>query len=99
MLGRGLINAEPQPDRRKLDECEVIGGKLVVVRCGPTTLLDLVEEAFDEVAGSVEIRTEADRTVAIAFRRDVGPSAFLDGELSDPVGVADSVENDSERAY
>lgn len=35
----------------------------------PTTLLDLVEEAFDEIAYSNEVWTEADRLVAITFRR------------------------------
>jgi len=33
-------------------------------------LLDPVKEPFDQVAGSVEIRAEADRIVAIAFRWD-----------------------------
>jgi hypothetical protein len=51
-LGRGLINADPQPDRRKLHESEVIRRELVVARRSPTTVLDLVEELFDQVAGS-----------------------------------------------
>jgi hypothetical protein len=29
VLGRGLINTEPQPYRRKLEECEGVGRKLV----------------------------------------------------------------------
>src|SRR5262249_29146672 len=36
---------------------------------------------------AVEVRAEADRSAAIAFRRDVGPRALLHGKLSDPVGV------------
>jgi hypothetical protein len=48
-----------------------------VARCDPTALFDFVEEAFDEIVGSVEIRAEADWRVAIAFRRDVGPRSFL----------------------
>src|SRR5882762_9148010 len=46
-------------------------------RRGPTTLLDPIEEPFDPVTGAVEIRPEADRIVAIDFRRDIGPCAFL----------------------
>jgi hypothetical protein len=63
-----------------LNECEVVGGELVVARCDATTLFDLVEEAFNEVAGSVEIRTEADWLVAVALGRDVGLRPLLDGE-------------------
>jgi hypothetical protein len=54
-------------------------------------LLDPVEEAFDEVAGSIEVWTETDRFVAIAFRRDVGPCSLVDGEYSDPVRVVASI--------
>src|ERR1700683_5768908 len=90
-LGRGLASAEPQPDRRELDEREVICGELVVARRDPTTLLDSIEEPCDLVAGTVEIRTEADRVVAIALRRDVSPCTFLHGKLSDPVGAVRTV--------
>jgi hypothetical protein len=54
-----------------LDEGKIVGGQFVVASCDPTTLLDPVKEPFDQVAGSVEIRAEADRIVAIAFRWDV----------------------------
>ena len=53
LLGRGLTSAEPQPDLRKLDKCKVIGSELVAARCDPAALFDLVEEAFDPVAGAV----------------------------------------------
>jgi hypothetical protein len=65
----------------------VIDGELVVARRDPTTLLDTIEEPLDQIAGAVQIRAEADRIVAIAFRWDVNPSAFLDRKLSDPVRV------------
>jgi hypothetical protein len=70
-----------------LDEGKVVGGKSVVACGDPTTLLDLIEEPFDPVAGTIEIRAEADRVIAIAFGRDVCPRAFFDGKLSDPIGV------------
>ncbi len=61
----------------KLNECEVVGRELVVARCDPTTLLDPVEEAFNDIAGSVEAWAETDWLIAVAFRRDVGPGALL----------------------
>ncbi len=60
-------------------------------RCDSTTLFDPVEEPFDEVAGSIKVLTEADRFITIAFRRDVGPRSFVDGEVSDPVGVVATI--------
>jgi hypothetical protein len=100
LLERGLVNAKPQPYRRELDEGKVVSGEFVVARCDPTAMLDFVEETFDEVAGSIEVWTEADRLVAITFRRDVGPRALLDGEFSDPIGVvatASSIDPDFRR--
>jgi len=59
------LNALPQPDRRKLDESEVVGRQLVVARCNPMTVLDLVKEPLDQVAGAIEMRAEADELAAI----------------------------------
>src|SRR6266566_2606602 len=59
VLGRGLINAQPQAYRCKLDECEVVGRELVVARCHTPIVLDLVEEPLDQVASPVKIRTKA----------------------------------------
>jgi hypothetical protein len=58
-LGRGLISAQPQPDRRELNECKVVSSEFVVARCNPATVLDLVEEPLDQVPSAVEIGTEA----------------------------------------
>jgi hypothetical protein len=41
-----------------LNECEVVGRELVVARCDSTTLLDPVEEAFNDIAGPVELWAE-----------------------------------------
>jgi hypothetical protein len=54
-------------------------------------VLDLVEEALDQVPSAIAIRAEADRLVAIAPRWDVGPGALLNGQCSDPVGIITSV--------
>jgi len=70
---------------------EEISGGFVVARRDPPTLFDLIEEPLDKVARSVEMRAKADRLVAIASRRYVGPSAPLGDECSDPIGVLASV--------
>ena len=90
-LGRGLINAQPQADAGQLDEGEIVGGELVVASGDAATLLDLVEEPLDQIAVPVEVRTEADRVLAIAFRRDVCPRALLAGECPNPVRVISSI--------
>src|SRR6266851_3035326 len=90
-LGRGLINAQPQTYGRKLDEREVVGRQLVVAGCHTPTVLDFVEEPFDQVTGTVEIRAEADRLLAIASWRNIGPDAPLGGKGSDPAGVIATV--------
>ena len=74
-----------QGDTALINECKD------PTRRHPTTLFDPVEEPLDLVARAVEVRAEADRFSAIAFRRDVGPRALLHGKLSDPVGVIAAV--------
>jgi hypothetical protein len=43
-LGRRLINAQPQPNRRKVNEGKIVRGEPVVAGCHPTTLFDPIEE-------------------------------------------------------
>jgi hypothetical protein len=52
------------------------------------TLLDLVEEPFNQVSGAIQIRAKADRVFAISFRPDVSPCSLLAGKLPDPSGKA-----------
>ena len=56
MLGRGLVNAQPQPDGCQLDECEVVGREFVIARRDPPTLLYLVEEPLDQLTGAKVVR-------------------------------------------
>jgi hypothetical protein len=90
-LGRGLINAQPWPDRRKLDEREVVSRELVAAGCHALTMLDLIEEPLDQVSGAVQIRAEADQLVAIASWRNIGPIAPLGGKRSNPVGIMTTI--------
>src|SRR6516162_2850223 len=65
--------------------------KLVIARCDPATVLDLVEEPFDQIAGSIQIWAKADRCAAIASRRDIGQRALPRSKGSDPVGIITAI--------
>lgn len=63
-----------------------------MARCNPAAVLDLVEEALDQIPSSIEIRAEApDRIVAIGAWWNVGSGAFRGSDLSDPVGIVAAV--------
>ena len=68
-----------------------MAAKFVVSGRDTPTLLDLIEEPFDQVACAIKIRAEADRVVAISFRRDVRPCSLLAGKLPDPVSVVSTI--------
>src|SRR4029078_8409720 len=61
--GRGLIKEQPQPDWCKLDEGEEVRRELVIACSDPATLFDLVEEALNQISGTVKKRAEADWVV------------------------------------
>jgi hypothetical protein len=42
-----------------LDEGQVVGSEFVVARRDPPTLFDLIKEPFNQIARTVEMRTEA----------------------------------------
>jgi hypothetical protein len=68
-LGRRLISPQPQPQRGELDHSEKIGGEPVIA-CGDTAeVLQLGEEAFDQVSLAVEAFTEAAEPVSLIRRR------------------------------
>src|SRR5581483_8709431 len=90
-LGRGLISTQPNSDRCEFDERKIVGCEFVAPGRDTPTLLDLVEEPFDQIACAIQIRTEADRVFAISFRRNVRPCSLLAGKLPDPVGVVAAI--------
>jgi hypothetical protein len=45
----------------ELDEGQIVGREFVISGRDTPTLLDLVEEPFDQVARAIQIRTEANR--------------------------------------
>jgi hypothetical protein len=54
-------------------------------------MADLVEEPFDQVARAIQVRAEADRVDAIAFRRNVCPRTLPARKLPDPVRVVSAI--------
>jgi hypothetical protein len=53
----------------ELDERQIVGREFVVPGRDTPTLLDLVEEPFDQVPRTIQMRAEADRVFAISFNR------------------------------
>src|SRR6476620_12664212 len=90
-LGRGLISTQPNSDACEFDERQIVGCELVISGRDTPTLLDLVEEPFDQVARAIQIRAEADRVFAISFRRNVCPCSLLTGMLPDPVRIISAI--------
>ena len=58
-------------------------------------MLDLIEKPFDQISGSIQIRAEADRLVAVASWRGVGPSAPLGGKRPYPVRIIATIRTDT----
>ena len=46
--GRGLNSTQPNSDGCELDERQIVGCEFVIPGCDTPTLLDLVEEPFDQ---------------------------------------------------
>jgi hypothetical protein len=72
-LGRGLISAQPNSDRCKHDERQIVCREFVVSGRDTPTLLDLVEEPFEQIARAIQIsraiqiRAEATRTTEVSI--------------------------------
>ena len=74
-----------------MDHSEEVGGELVVARGYTAEVLQLGEEALDEVAFTVESLAEARFPATIAFRRDVGCGTLLLDQLSDTISIVSFV--------
>jgi hypothetical protein len=58
----------------------MVGRKFVVSGRDTPTLLDLVEEPFDQVARTIQMPAEADRVFAMSFRRKRSPMLLVGGQ-------------------
>jgi hypothetical protein len=54
VLGHRLISAHPDSCGCEFDECEIVGGVLLVPGGDGSEVLELVEEALDEVPVAVQ---------------------------------------------
>ena len=68
---------------------------LVEACCDSAGVLDLVEEALDEVALSVQDFAVAPGHTPASGRRNAGPDAALAQELAEPVGVVGLVGDEA----
>ena len=70
-----------------MDHGEEVGSELVVAGGNAAEVLQLGEEALDQVALAIEPLAEARLPLAVALGRDVGRGTLLLDQLPDTVGV------------
>jgi hypothetical protein len=81
-LGRGLISAQPNPNRSEFDEGKVVCGQFIISGGDAPALLDLIEEALHQIACPIQIWAKTDWVFAISLRRNVSPRTSVTGERS-----------------
>jgi hypothetical protein len=79
-----------------LDHSEEVGGELVVSGCDAAEVLELVEEALDEVALAIEALGEAGLPPSVSFGGDVGRRALFLDVRANAVGVVGLVGQDND---
>src|SRR5262245_1995843 len=82
--GSALVQTKP----RELDHGEEVGGELVVAGSDAAEVLQLREEALDQVALAVEALAEAGFPAPVALGRDVGRGALVLDQLADAICTA-----------
>ena len=92
-LGRGL---KPGPEAGGGDEGggEVVPGELVIAGRDPSKVLELVKEALDQVALSVEFVLDGSLDLAVPLGRDVCLSAGLGDKIDDCLRVIATVSDE-----
>ena len=72
---------------------EEISGELVVACSDSSKVLELVEEALDEIALAVECEVAIPRVFAVGFRRDDWSDRLLGEGIDERVGIEGLVGN------
>ena len=92
-LGRGL---KPGPEAGGGDEGggEVVPGELVIAGRDPSKVLELVKEALDQIALSVEFVLDGSLDLAVPLGRDVCLSAGLGDKIDDCLRVIATVSDE-----
>ena len=80
--------AEPYPDGGEFDEGEVGCVVLFVARRHGSEMFEFVEEAFDEISETIEIRAEGRNVYAAGHGFDVAPCALTGEARSQGVAVS-----------
>ena len=81
-----------------MDHREEVLSEFVVTGGDATEVLELAEEAFDQIAFAVEHLAEAGFPFAIGFGRDIGHRALCLDQIADAIGVIGLVgQNDGAR--
>ena len=75
-LGHRLIMPQPDADRRELDEGEIVSGEFLVARGDGMVMLELVEEALDEVPVAIQEPAECWRIAPVIQWPDIGPGSL-----------------------
>ena len=90
-----MSSVEKNDSAGQLNAGEEISGQFVVA-CGDSSkVLELVEEALDEIALTVEDKITSPRRLAVGFRRNHGGDFALGERIEQRVGVVRLVANQS----
>lgn len=95
VLGRRLINAQPQAHRGKLDHGEEVFGEFVVAGRDAAEVLQLGEEALDQVPLAIKPCAEIWLRAPVGLWRDIGECPLLAERRPDAIGIVSLVrQND-----
>lgn len=93
-LGRGLIMLDPEACGSQSESGEEVSCEFVVARGDAPEVLELVEEAFDEVALAVDFEVDRAAEPDIALAWDVGGAACGLDEFDDAAREVSSIGED-----
>ena len=90
-LGRGLISADPQAGSGEQHGGEEVAGQLVEARGDTPEVLQLAEEALDQIAAAIKLWIHRALHPDVALGRDVRLAAGASHQLDDGAAVVAAV--------
>jgi hypothetical protein len=91
VLGSGLITSGPESDGCEGDGGQKIAGEFVETRRDASEVLQLVKEALDEIAATIEALIDASLNLAVTLCGNVGVGPAASREFEQGLGVISSV--------
>ena len=91
LLGCRLIMPEPEADGSQLCHSEIVEGEAIEASADVPEVLELVEEALDEVALFVGPLGEGNVIGSVGFGRDAGSAILVLDDVAYPVGVIGTI--------